>query len=285
MAGLLLTCATPAVPTVAWAAPPVWVVSDKDSEVVLFGSVHVLPPNLAWRPPALEAALKNADDLWFELPMDMASQAMVAQMAQTKGVLPPSQSLFAILSPKDAAKLKTIAATYALNPALLDHLQPWMAEVALSGAVFAKAGAGTADGVELSVQTEAPRTAQRRAFETPAQQIDMLAAAPMDEQVASLRQTMDEMADGPDEFARLLRAWMAGDVRALEKEEIDPLRKASPALFQRLVTDRNIRWTQVLDERLKGHGRTVVVVGMGHLVGKDGLPARLKALGYTVKGP
>jgi hypothetical protein len=36
---------------------------------------------------------------------------------------------------------------------------------------------------------------------------------------------------------------------------------------------------------MKGHGRTVVVVGVGHLIGPDGVPARLRALGYSVTGP
>ena len=63
------------------------------------------------------------------------------------------------------------------------------------------------------------------------------------------------------------------------------MRNASPTLFRRLVSDRNARWTLTLDERLKGRGRTVVVVGMGHLIGPDGVPARLRALGYEVEGP
>ena len=46
-------------------------------------------------------------------------------------------------------------------------------------------------------------------------------------------------------------------------------------VFRRLVTDRNAAWTAPLDRRLKGRGRTVVVVGVGHLVGDEGLPARL----------
>jgi uncharacterized protein YbaP (TraB family) len=56
-------------------------------------------------------------------------------------------------------------------------------------------------------------------------------------------------------------------------------------LFKRLVTDRNARWAAKLDQRLKGKGRTVVVVGVGHLIGEDSLPDRLRALGYSVKGP
>lgn len=275
-----LVLATPAA-----AEPPVWIVSDQDSEVVLFGSIHVLPPDLDWRPAALSEALRAADDLWFELPMDRAGQLLVAQLAQSRGTLPPGQSLFALLPPRDAARLRAVAAEYGVSEALIDRLQPWMAEVALTGAVFARAGAGTESGVELAVQAEAPASARRRAFETPQEQIELLAGASFDQQIASLRQSMDEMADGPEVFSRMVRAWAAGDLKALERDSVAPLRRAAPALFRRLVTERNLRWTAMLDERLKGQGRTVVVVGMGHLVGKDGVPARLKVLGYKVKGP
>ena len=77
---------------------------------------------------------------------------------------------------------------------------------------------------------------------------------------------------------------MAGDVTALERET-QSLRSLSPALFQRLIVQRNAAWTATLNARLKGRGRTVVVVGAGHLVGEDGVPARLRALGYSVTGP
>ena len=113
----------------------------------------------------------------------------------------------------------------------------------------------------------------------------MLAAGPMPEQLASLRETLKEMEDQPDAFGVLVRAWATGDMTALDHEALEPIRNASPALFKRLVTDRNARWAQALDARLKGHGRTVVVVGVGHLIGPESLPARLRALGYSVTGP
>jgi uncharacterized protein YbaP (TraB family) len=164
-------------------------------------------------------------------------------------------------------------------------MQPWLAEVALGGAAYHKAGADDHSGVEKTLSAQLPPAVRRRAFETPAEQIDILAGAPMAEQVASLRETLKEMEDKPDEFAIMLRAWMAGDLAALDREALQPLRRASPALFRRLVLDRNASWTALLDQRLKGHGRTVVVVGMGHLIGKEGVPARLRALGYRVEGP
>ena len=269
----------------ASAMPPVWVVRDHDSELVLFGSVHVLPPGLDWRPPALVAALKTADDLWFELPIDPQTATDTARLAADMGALPPDQSLFRLLPPKDAAQLLRVAKAYDVSPGLLDRLRPWMAELALAAGAYRRSGADTDDGVEQAIAAAAPATAARRALETPAEQIAMLSGGALAEQIASLRETMAEMEDKPDEFQILLRAWIAGDIPALDREALQPLRRASPSLFKRLVSDRNARWARPLDARLQGHGRTVVVVGMGHLIGKDGLPARLRALGYSVTGP
>jgi uncharacterized protein YbaP (TraB family) len=269
----------------AWAQPPVWIVRDADSELVLFGSVHVLPPGLDWRPAALDQALARADDVWFELPIGPEAEQEVARLAGAQGVLPPGQSLFAMLPPADAKRLVKVAGAYAVDTAMLDRLEPWLAEVALGGAVYRKAGADTANGVEQAIATAAPPGAQRRALETPAQQIAFFDTTPLADQLASLRETIREIDQDPDGYKDLVDAWMAGDVRALDKEALAPMRKITPGVFRRLVTERNAAWVRELDARLKGHGRTVVVVGVGHLVGKGGLPAQLRALGYSVSGP
>lgn len=278
IAGLLTASATQA-------RPPVWVVRDADSELVLFGSVHLLPPGLDWRPPPLAQAVASADDVWFELPVDATTETETAQLAAQLGLLPPDQSLFKLLPPADAQRLMRVAKLYAVDLAVLDRLRPWLADVALSGAAFQKAGAGAQDGVEKAVAAQVPARAQRRAFETPREQVEILSGAPMAEQIASLSETVKSMEEDPDAFAVLVKAWMAGDLKALDEEALEPMRNASPTLFRRLVSDRNARWTLTLDERLKGRGRTVVVVGMGHLIGPDGVPARLRALGYEVEGP
>lgn len=268
----------------AFAEPPVWVVRDADSEMLLFGSVHVLPPGLAWRPAALDAALTQADDLWFELPVDAATEREVARLAMETGTLPPGQSLFALLPPVDATRLLRIAQTYGVDLATLDRLKPWLAEVALGAALYQRIGAASDHGVEAAVSATAPPSARRMALETPAQQIALFNEATIPDQIASLRGSLDEIEADPDAFAGLINAWMAGDVASLARETRS-LREVSPAMFRRLIVQRNTAWVTTLDARLKGKGRTVVVVGAGHLVGEDGLPARLRALGYSVTGP
>ena len=268
----------------AFAEPRVWIVREADSEMLLFGSVHVLPPGLAWRPAALDVALLVAEDLWFELPVDAASEREVAHLALATGTLPPGQSLFAMLPPDDATRLLRIAGTYGVDRASLDRLKPWLAEVALAAALYRQIGAAAEHGVEATISATAPRSARRKSLETPADQIALFNSASVPDQIASLSGSMDDIDANPDAFATLIAAWMAGDVTALERET-QSLRGLSPALFQRLIVQRNAAWTATLNARLKGRGRTVVVVGAGHLVGEDGVPARLRALGYSVTGP
>jgi hypothetical protein len=269
----------------AAAEPPVWVVKDKNSEVVLFGSVHILPRGLDWTPPALNRALKAADDIWFELPIDAKTEATTAALATQVGVLPPDQSLFKLLPPKDAELMSKVAEAYDVSPVLLDRLEPWLAEIALAGGAYRKMGADAASGVEKTIAAMATPKAKRRAFETPEEQVALLSGGAWDEQVTSLRETLHDMDERPDEFAVLVKAWTDGDIQGLDREALAPIRDKTPGLYRRLVTERNARWTKVLDARLKGHGRTVVVVGVGHLLGPDGVPAKLRALGYSVTGP
>lgn len=280
-AAALVGCAAPE----AEAKPPIWIVRDADSELVLFGSVHVLPPGLDWRPAKLDAALAAADDLWFELPMDRASESETANLAAMHGVLPPGASLYAQLSPEGAARLKQAAEALNLSPALLDRLEPWFAEVALAAAVYRKAGGDAGSGVEKSIAARAPPAVKRQAFETPREQIALFDDAPIAQQIASLEQSLKDLEAKPNAYQDLVEDWIAGDLAGIDDEALKPLRAAAPGLFARLVTERNARWTATLQQRLAGSGKTVVVVGVGHLVGADGLPARLRALGYSVEGP
>ena len=167
----------------------------------------------------------------------------------------------------------------------LEPMQPWMAELVLASTVFARQGASGSDGVETVLSRSAPATARRRAFETASEQIALFADTPLPDQIASLEETLDEVAEGPAAYDKLVKAWTADEVKALEKTALDPVRRASPRLFARLISERNARWTQVLAERMKGSGETVVVVGAGHLLGPGGVPARLRALGFQVEGP
>ncbi|MEY4255209.1 MAG: hypothetical protein RLZZ141_436 [Pseudomonadota bacterium] len=280
LGGLLALMAGPCL-----ALPPLWIVRDADSELVLFGSVHVLPADLDWQPPALGAALRKADDVWFELPIDPGTQSRVAQLALEKGLLPKGVYLSQKLSAAGRERLGRVAVRAGLRPEQLEPFKPWLAEASLSVADFQRQGARATAGVEQVLAAELGPDVQRRAFETPAEQIDFLANVREEEQLASLEETLRRMDEEPDTYETLLGSWMASDLVGLDREALQPVRVQTPTLYGTLIRDRNRRWVEVIKQRMEGHGRTVVIVGVGHLLGHDGVPERLRQLGYRVEGP
>ncbi len=267
------------------ALPPIWIVRDADSEMVIFGSVHILPADLAWQPAALIAALAKADDVWFELPIDMATQSRVSELALEKGLVAKGAHLSDILSVAGRARLARVSTRAGIRPEQLERFRPWLAEATLSVAALQSQGAWARDGVEQVLSMGLDLKVERRAFETPEQQINVLANGREAEQMASLEETLRRMDEEPDTYEALLASWMAGDLVALVREALEPIRQSTPTLYKTLIRDRNLRWVEVLKQRMDGHGRTVIIVGVGHLLGKDGVPERLRRLGYRVEGP
>lgn len=274
-----------AAPAVALAKPAVWVVSDADSTIVLFGSVHLLPKGVDWRPQALTEALATADDLWFETPMDDAARLEASRIVMAHGMLPKGQSLTKLLSRKDAARLKRVAKALRVPFKDLDRLQPWLADVTLAAAQISRDGGRSAEGVERVIDREAPAPIARRAFETPGQQVSIFAGAPRSAQIASLADTLRSIEEDPNAFDTVVRLWAAGDVDGLAREAVQPIKAVSPTLYRVLIQRRNANWTRQIAARLAGSGKTVMVVGAGHLVGPDSVPALLRARGIKVEGP
>jgi len=267
------------------AQPPIWIVHGPHATVVLFGSVHLLPAGLQWEPQRLRLALTKASDVWFEIPMDPAAGQEAGQAALSRGVLPAGETLDTALSPATRLRLAAAAAKLGMPVEGLQRLRPWLADISLSLAAYRMQGALQQDGVERRLSAQLPKTVERKAFETPAEQIEALAATPPADQVASLEETLADLEQGDDAYGKLVKAWMAGDVQALRREALDPLMTSAPGAYRILVADRNHRWMDAVRGRLAGHGVAVMVVGVGHLVGPDGLPILLRADGYAVDGP
>lgn len=250
----------------------------------MFGSVHVLPPGLAWRTPKLDAKLKAAaGEVWFEAPMDPAAQAQAATLALSRARLPEGERLSTSLSPEGRARLARIGARYGLGESV-ERMQPWMADVVLSAKYAEAQGASRESGVEGEIDRSIPASVQRRALETIAEQIALFADVPRPEQIASLEQTLSDIERDPGAYGRLVQAWARGDTAAIARETAE-LRTATPGIYRRLVLDRNRRWVKVIESLLKQRRRVVMVVGVGHLVGPDSVPNLLRRDGLKVEGP
>jgi uncharacterized protein YbaP (TraB family) len=267
----------------ALADPPIWSVAE--GEVTLFGSVHLLSEATSWKTARLNEALARADEVWFEIPFDPAAQSEAGAEALRRGLLPQGQSLSKILPPDLWAQAVEAGSRLGITAAQLDRLQPWLAEITLATTYLAARGARESLGVERQLYEATPPTTPRKAFETASEQIGFFADAARADQIASLRETLREMKEDPASFDRLAAAWAAGDVAVIEADAVEDLRRDAPGMYERLVATRNRRWTEEIERLVREKRRILIVVGVGHLVGPDSVPALLRRRGVAVEGP
>ena len=269
-------------PANARAAPPMWLATHGRTRLLLFGSVHLLPEALDWAPAELTRAEAHAATLWFEMPIDAASDAAARRQSLAKGLAPVGSTLFSMIPPPVGDKVRRAASALGVPPTTLASLRPWLADVSLTLRADVIAGGRTGGGVERQVQAAVPLSIERRWFETASQQIDFLAEAPVADQIASLEATADEILERPWTYRTVVREWLGGDLEGLRRDALEPLWRVSPHFFDRLITSRNRRWALVLRREARP-GLSLVVVGMGHMIGSEGLPELLRREGFAVK--
>ncbi len=268
----------------AIAEPALWRISDEDSTVWLFGSVHSLPDETEWRRPELKQALNAADAVYFEAPMDLFAQAELQSYVLATGLYPPGQRLSQNLPPEVSARLYQVARLIGMDPAQLEATKPWFAVMILSAKLAEAGGAKPDNGVDPALALDAMRAKKDvRAFETLQQQADFFATLDHELQLEVLRLTLDEAEVAEQSMTDLVDAWEAGDTETLETLIFDSMDGAPTEFMERLFYRRNAAWAEELATYLEGSGSALVVVGAGHLVGERSLIDLLEKKGWSAE--
>lgn len=269
----------------AQATPPMWRVTDGDSEVWLLGTFHLLPKTLDWRPAYLTRAFDAADAVYFET--DTASpqaQARIGEIIQKEGRAKPGEHLDDILDPIQYQAFAEQAKAFGLSPVALNGLRPWLATITLSVQFAVSKGFDPSYGVDTVLRAQAKDAGKRIGYlEEVGDQLGIFTSLSPEMEKDLLIVTLEELAQESEEFDALFAAWTHGDAHALDGFFNDQMRDEAPELYDALLTDRNQTWAEEIDAIMKGNGRTLIAVGAGHLVGPQGLPAMLRAKGYTVE--
>jgi uncharacterized protein YbaP (TraB family) len=267
----------------AQAAPALWVVRDADSEIYLFGTLHALPPGMAWRTPAYDAAYAKARTVWFEAEADNAGPDTLVELLARYGV-DLDRKLSDRLPARDLAELRRQVEV--AGP--IDHLRPWAAAMMLSMQPMIERGARAEAGADLTMTRRSRRSAKTvRAFETLEDQARMFAGLPETSELGYLSQVIKDRRPRLTLLPKPVRmetSWLKGDFQTrLGPQMVAEMNRENPALHEALLNRRNRAWAEALTQRMAGAGADLVNVGALHMVGDDGLPALMRARGFTVQ--
>ena len=277
---LLAALALALLPTPTLAKPALWVVKDADTTLYLFGTIHLLPKDADWHYDALDHALAQSDALVVEITDD--NPANMTALVLRLGI-DAAHPLSSLLSSGDFHRLELAARKAGLpGTTALNVMRPWLATLTLTLAPLTKAGLDPARGVDRQLRDMMTKAGKPvRALETAEQQIHFLADMPTAMQLDMLRQTVREADHASIELQALLDAWQAGDDAAIARLENDLMKRETPALYQRLLVQRNAAWAGRIKAMLDTPGTVFIAVGAAHLAGPDSVQAQLEKLGIS----
>lgn len=264
----------PAIP----AGPALWQLSDEDTTIYLFGTIHLLPEGEVWFDDRIRNAFDEADELVFELSisdMDRARQAM-AELA----MLPPETTLRSLMAEDDLAQYEAALGDIGIPTDALDPFEPWVAAVTLALLPLQMAGWTPDLGVEMQLRAMGDGKPYG-ALETIEEQLALFDTMPMDVQLDYLDLTIESIPEIVPGLDALKAEWLAGDAEALGSLINEGME--DPEIHERLLINRNRNWAGWLANRLDTPGTVFVAVGAGHLAGEGSVQEQLAQRGLEVE--
>lgn len=271
------------------ADPAIWRVASQGGDVYLFGTVHILPPQLDWRTDVIETALAGSDRLYFEADvLSPESQAEMTALIPQLGMNAPGVTLSALVSEEARANLALMAERLGAPPGALeasvDPLQPWLAGLTVAILQIQAAGYEPTSGVEYRLKASAEEAGIGFGyFESVEQQLRFFADMPIETQIADFEIGLAQALEDPGLLDRMVDAWAVGDTDVLDTIMNESMRAGSGELYEVLIVQRNQNWIPLIEDILESGESAFIAVGAGHVTGPQGIVSLLQARGHTVE--
>ncbi len=257
--------------------PALWVVSDADTTIYLFGTIHVLPQGSTWFAGVLARAADASDELVTEI--GQVDPQEVTRAVVDLGLLHQGPTLRERMTPEDRTALERALAELGKPPEAFDRVKPWFAANSLMLMRLQRTGISGVNGPESDLDARFSANARPRvALETIRYQLGLFDALPEAAQLRYLREVIEAQDDLVGEFNRIAAQWGAGETDLLASAMPD---SDDPEIIQRLLLDRNHAWSQWIKARLERPGTVFMAVGAGHLAGQGSVQDELATLGIA----
>jgi uncharacterized protein YbaP (TraB family) len=259
-----------------WERPFLWRIEGKHPSYLL-GTMHLPDRRSGEWPPSLTKVVEQSEGVFVEVEMGFGNM-MKAQVSMR---LPMDQTLEQLLPPPLLQRVeKRVRAT----PGLFwfaEHVQQVWA-VAMAIEMANQPVTGPILDMSLTTWAEAHQR-QVGSLETLEEQLAVFDSMSLEDQIAELKAALDRLDSGSKGMEQLADAFYSGneaECLRLVSEKGDP---AAQRLNRRLLHDRNVRLTlRILSHLTRDHTQ-LFAVGVAHLVGKDGIVARLRKAGLHVE--
>ena len=264
--------------------PAIWVVSDEDTTLYLFGTVHLLPDDLVWQREDMRQAFAKAGTLFFEVDTSSNGQIEATVLTTSLGLRRDGLRLSDRLDNYQLNLMEAAVNNGDLTIAALDAMQPWLAAEYLMFAAAQNAGLSADLSADEALKSRAAREGKNVIYlESLETQIRASADLPEIIQMNILTETLEQFNTLGLDATKIADQWSVGGTDFLTDTLIRPMKSRAPEVFNSLLRDRNRAWAVKLSRFMEDSGTGFVAVGTAHLLGEDSLLSDLREQGYIVQ--
>ncbi len=264
------------------ATPAMWLVEQDGAKLYMLGSVHLLPGHVNWYGGEIAQVVSSADEVVFEVHMTAEKEAQSAQIVMANGLLSSGDLISNYLEEDDYNDLVRTAQSLGISGAAISTFKPWYASLILSVSAIIQQGWDPASGVDKYIEQIATDSGKNISeLETVEFQMSTLYDHPLEVQTEMLIDTLEQLKDIRSITLEMVDAWASGDLERMDAAFLEPM-KEQEEIYSKLVVQRNKNWIPVLEGLISKDQTTLVVAGVAHFIGGDGIIDMLEEQGYTV---
>ncbi len=258
-----------------------WTTQSDVASAHILGSIHLASPDIYPLDGRIEAAFEASTTLVLETDLDEESLSEQMEQFVQEALLPPGQNAYDGLDPELRTRLLRRMEELGLDAARLAGFKLWFITMMVSVGALEQAGYSGEHGIDHHFY----RRAQRRnmpvlGLEQVETQLQLLLAMSADARQQDLRNALD--ADESKRLGVIFEQWQQGLSEAL-LADIESTAKEYPALYEELFLKRNIVMADGIARLLNQPGHYFIIVGAGHLVGRDNVLQLLTRRGLSVR--
>jgi len=256
-----------------------WKVTGGPHTCWLFGSIHVLKPELYPLKPVIEAAFDSSGSLVLELDGESPENTKkIAKMLQA-GVFTGDSTMRQAVSTQLYDSMLLYLEKWNIPAQRFYRLRPWMAALILQQLQLQVLGFSQEYGVEKHFMNEKGKR-DILELETVEEQAELFTSIDGGE---FLSHTLYEINGTEKNLRQMIAAWSCGNAEALNKLFMEDDPDTPDELLEKILYSRNEKMAAKIKTFIEQGKSCFVVVGSAHLVGERSVVDYLQRAGYTVE--
>jgi len=260
-----------------------WSMETAKNSIYFLGSIHLLKKDSYPLAAEIENAYEDCTSIVFETDLDAMKEPAFQAMMLSLGLYPEGQTIEQDISRETYEALKEKVKAVGLPMAQFSRFRPWICGQTLTVIELQRLGFNVMYGIDTYFYGKARKDKKKMIFlESAEYQLKLLGEMDRHDQEDFLRQTLKDLEVIGEMASDMLNAWETGDIDGLNKMMTISF-EDHPEIHDRLVTRRNRVWISKIINFAHQDGNVLVIVGAGHLIGKESVLELLEERGYKIR--